>query len=94
MRTELSECHARSEADSLHRQRLTITIAELQQAVELYRSSHTYNEQAIAELQGLIRFYKKQIRGIKAKGWIGGTFGGIAAFGAGVGTAFIIIKTL
>lgn len=92
MQAELDLWRATSTTDSVYIAKLENDIEALLLAVDHYRTAYRAQGQAISDLEQSVKIMKRQMRLQKAKAWIGGVVGGLATFGAGVGTAFLILK--
>ena len=78
--------------DSIYIANLKNDVENLLLAVDSYKTATEAQQNAIAGLQKIANSLRRQMKLQKAKAWLGGTFGGLAACGAGVGTAFLIMK--
>ena len=92
MQAELELWRANGTTDSVYIAKLDNDIDALLQAVDHYRTAYRAQGQALADLEQSIKIMKRQMRLQKGKAWVGGVLGGLATFGAGVGTAFLILK--
>lgn len=82
------------ETDSTYVNELSGHINNLTIAIHQYKTAYAAQGNALEAAEAQIKTLRREIRQRRLRGIFGGVFGGLASFGAGVGTAFIIIKTL
>jgi hypothetical protein len=78
--------------DSAQIVKLNGYLRHMDATIDLCEESNYHYKSAYTELQKSNKILQKQIRMAKARGWIGGVFGSVGAFGAGVGITFLILK--
>jgi len=92
LQAEVEMYKARTVQDSLYIADLRHTLNQMSAAITNYENGIVAHSDAIDGLKKIIATQRREIRLLKAKAWLGGVLGGVTAFGAGVGTAFLILK--
>lgn len=92
LRAEVEYLREVGKVDSAHIVKLQGYVKAMDSNIDLCEESAYNYRAAYIELQKSNKVLERQIRLIKARGWIGGIFGGLGAFGAGVGITFLILK--
>lgn len=90
---DIEYLQANNQLDSAYIAELRGTIAELEGQVNNALQAKQYSDKAYNEMVKFSNILKRQIRNTKVKAWAGGVMAGVASFGAGVGVAFVILKT-
>lgn len=92
LRAEVEYLREVGKIDSAHIAKLQGYVKAMDANIDLCEESAYNYRAAYIELQKSNKLLERQIRLIKARGWIGGIFGSLGAFGAGVGITFLILK--
>lgn len=90
---ELAYLRACGRIDSGYVAELNQTINGLTMQVKQALYAKDLSDSAYDEMVKANKAIKRQLTATKVKAWAGGIAGGFGAFGAGVGVAFIILKT-
>jgi len=93
MRETVQYLYEAGKLDSLHIERLNATINGLQKQIEQGKKANALMGNAYNSELKIARSLKRELKLTKVKAWLGGVFGTAGAFGAGVGVAFLILKT-
>lgn len=94
LQNEVAMLSASKNADSTYVQELNGYVNTLLTSIHQYRTAYSSQGTALATAEAQIKTLRKEIRQRKLRSVLGGVLGGLSAFGAGVGTTFIILKTL
>lgn len=92
LRAEVEYLREVGKIDSAHIAKLQGYVKAMDANIDLCQESAYNYRAAYIELHKSNKVLERQIRLIKARGWIGGIFGSLGAFGAGVGITFLILK--
>lgn len=99
LQVKLEQLHAEvdylrqaGKADSAYIVKLQGYLAAMDNNIDLLEASNTNYKQAYALLQENSRRLNRQIKLLKARAWMGGIFGAVGSFGAGIGITFLILK--
>lgn len=92
LRAEVEYLREVGKVDSAHIVKLEGYLRAMDTNIDLCEEASYNYRAAYLELQKSNKVLQRQIRLAKARGWIGGVFGGLGAFGAGVGVTFLILK--
>lgn len=94
LQNEVAMLRATTHADSTYVAELNGHINTLLLSIRQYKTAYAAQGNALQAAEAQIKSMRREIRQRKLRGLLGGIFGGLSAFGAGVGTTFILLKTL
>lgn len=92
LHAEVEYLRAAGKTDSAYIEKLQGYLRAMDSNIDLLEASNTNYKQAYGLLQENTRRLNRQIKLLKARAWLGGVFGAVGAFGAGVGVTFLLLK--